>query len=151
MTTLPKGYVSGAQLANGNSERLLVGVDHPLVEALSKPVTYKKARAAKHDENNRRPPRHAGQKKVCQCCYRSGYSILDLVCKRCLKDRHDLAILEKEIAEKYPATASMTSAEIFRKLWGMCVTLNAQKRKLKAEVERLKQRRRESASDLIGD
>ena len=95
------------------------------------PDGYKRAKAAKHDEYNPRPARSTGRPKVCQCCYRSGPDICDHICGRCMKDRYELALLEREIAEAFPTTAKMTSVQIFRRLWEQNKKLSAQVRKLK--------------------
>lgn len=118
---LPKGYVVGAQLANGSSEHIRA-VEHET------PAGYKKARAPKRDEHNPRPPRFAGPKKVCQCCYRSSHEIYDYVCKRCLKDRRELALVEREIAKEHPRTMGMTSGQILKRVWK---ALQASQRRVK--------------------
>ena len=48
-----------------------------------------------------------------------------------MKDRYELALLEREIAEAFPTTAKMTSVQIFRRLWEQNKKLSAQVRKLK--------------------
>jgi hypothetical protein len=97
------------------------------------PSDYKRAPRAKRDEYSaKREPVRVGRPKICQCCYRSGGGIIDHICNRCMKDRHELAKLEQEIAKVYPATARMTSAQIFRRLW-------EQNQKLKAQAKALRQ------------
>lgn len=98
---------------------------------MSLPEGYQKAPKAKRDEHNPRPRLQGGRPKVCQCCYRSGRSIVDHVCQRCLSDRRELALLEREIAAVHPATASMTSVQIFRRLW-------EQNKKMTARIKELK-------------
>jgi len=76
--------------------------------------------------------------RVCQCCYRKCHDIFDHVCKRCLKDRHELATLEQEIAAVYPATARLTSAQIFRKVWEKNVMMGKVIRDLRSIIQEKK-------------
>ena len=103
------------------------------------PDGYKRAKAAKHDEYNPRPARPVGRPRVCQCCYRSSGDIFDHVCKQCLKDRYDVALLEREIAKAFPSTERMTTAEIFRRLW-------EQNQKLSKQVAALKKAKKYASS-----
>lgn len=95
------------------------------------PDGYKRAKAAKHDEHNPRAPRPVGRPKVCQCCYAARHDIFEHICPRCLKDRYELALLEREIAQAFPATERMTSVQIFTRLW-------KQNQKLSKQVAQLK-------------
>ena len=86
--------------------------------ACSLPPSYTKAKKAKRDEHSTpRPKLQAGRPKLCQACYRGSHEHMDTICDRCLKDLNDLAKLEVEIAKEFPATASMTRPQIFRRLW----------------------------------
>lgn len=99
------------------------------------PDGYQKAKAAPRDEHNPRPARHVGKPRVCQCCYRSAHDIFDYVCKRCLKDRYDLAVLEQEIARVFPATARLTSVQIFRRLWEQNQKLSNRLKEIKKKAK----------------
>ena len=137
---VPEGYEQAA--TDGGSASLEPETCNPL--------GYKKARAPKRDEHNRRPPRHAGQKKVCQGCYRSGYTIHDLICKRCLRERHELALVEREIAKHYPRTSTMSSGRIMQQLWNYHKASLANIRRLKLELQQKKDDISEITTGRVG-
>jgi hypothetical protein len=122
--------------------------------SVSPPEGYAKSKPSKKE---RPPMRRAGQPTNCNVCHRVGRGIVDTICKRCLKDRYELGQLEQEIAVVYPATAKLTSPQIFRKLWVSDQRLRAEVKKLKSQVSTLgsqvsnmNRSRREDHDDLVG-
>lgn len=139
-TKLPAGYVKAS---------LTLPSEEDIEEATSSPAAlpggYKKPKRV-YDETNPRPPRHMGPKHICVCCYRGSPTYLDRICPRCMKDRHELAKVEQEIAKEIPPTGRMSSAEIMRRLF-------QQNKRLLVRIEKLKEileRRTEDINDLTG-
>lgn len=138
MSKVPAGYVNASLSSEAST-------DDGTCLGAERPLGYKKAKRV-YDETNPRPPRHMGPKHICVCCYRGSPTYIDRICPRCMKDRHELAKVEQEIAKELPATARMSSAEILRRFW-------QQNKRLKARVATLKKtldRRVEDIEDLTG-
>jgi hypothetical protein len=105
--------------------------DDAKCDALSAPAGYKKPKRV-YDETNPRPPRHMGRKLTCQLCYRGDPTFIDHVCRRCMKDWHDLELVEREMARQFPATAKMSRAQAFKKLLENYLTLRVKMKALRA-------------------